>query len=145
MNISFKNQIIGFRWHTVFSFFALVLVLGGCNKDDEVDLAVAIIGTWLEAGYEYRNCDDPSDNETYVNEECSTNGTYCWPITFYADGRFYFEDSEYPDLSYEKNYRIIGNKLIIEGEAIISISDNVLTLTYQGNNGCTVIERYRRQ
>ena len=36
MTIFFENQIIGFHWYTVFSFFAWMLVLGGCSKDDEV-------------------------------------------------------------------------------------------------------------
>ncbi len=114
------------------STLLLILVPFSSCKDDDEPSASGLIGTWKEVSFEASGCTDPNDNEPL-----STCSTTCETIVVTAT-TISFSGTSFP-------YTASGNTITVDGETVTwSISGTTLTITSDGEPGCTNVSKYTR-
>ena len=65
-----------------------LLLIIGCNKDDEVDYLTPLVGTWETYSFAATGCNDPNDNGTIT---CT--GAPCFTIAINSNGTYLLTDN----------------------------------------------------
>jgi len=135
----------------LFASLVLATVISSCSKDDEKSFGEKVDGQWNIIEFDYVNCTDPMDDETFTISTDCTNSE-CQLFKFDENGTIIIETYEQGQLEESDSGTWRGDEesltLCIDGECetgSVEFDGDRMVMTFpMAEDGCDIILTFVR-